>query len=57
MFESQSQETEVVKTGSDNSTAKRSTAGLSVTALENDHVTVMGPRKQSLLADAMCHKP
>ena len=37
MFESQPQQTEVVKTGSDSSTAKRSATGVVSRALGDDH--------------------
>ena len=37
VFESQPQQTEVVKEGRDSSTAKRSATGVSVMVLEDDH--------------------
>ena len=46
VFESQLHQIKVVKTGSDSSTTKRSTIGLSVTS----------PRRWPLLTDARCHR-
>ena len=45
MFQSQPQQTQVMKTGSDNSTTEYSAIGVSVT----------GPRRWPLLMDAPCH--